>query len=136
MSKRIWDDFLTERDKAFYAASGLGARGGFGKRPALLVVDVSYTFCGEGPEPILESIKKWRGSCGEEAWAAIEFIKPLLAHGYTVFAVVHGSQPKFTIPEILEDMHRAVRYIRYHARDYHIDPNRIGIQGCLISVRP
>jgi nicotinamidase-related amidase len=79
MSKRIWDDFLTERDKAFYAASGLGARGGFGKRPALLVVDVSYTFCGEGPEPILESIKKWRGSCGEEAWAAIEFIKPLLA---------------------------------------------------------
>ena len=79
MSKRIWDDFLTERDKAFYAASGLGARGGFGKRPALLVVDVSWTFCGEKPEPILESIKKWRGSCGEEAWIAIDFIKPLIA---------------------------------------------------------
>src|SRR5687767_1525362 len=28
---------------------------------------------------------------------------PLLAKGYTVFAVVHGSQPKYTIPEILED---------------------------------
>ena len=79
MSKRIGDDFLTERDKAFYAASGLGARGGFGKRPALLVVDVSWTFCGEKPEPILESIKKWRGSCGEEAWIAIDFIKPLIA---------------------------------------------------------
>jgi acetyl esterase/lipase len=57
--------------------------------------------------------------------AADEFLK----RGYTVFAVVHGSQPKFTIPEILEDMHRAVRYIRYHARDYHIDPDRIGING-------
>ena len=54
---------------------------------------------------------------------------PLLARGYTVFAVVHGSQPKYTIPEILEDMNRAVRFIRYHAKDYHIDPDRIGITG-------
>jgi acetyl esterase/lipase len=54
-----------------------------------------------------------------------EFIK----RGYTVFAVVHGSQPTFTIPEILLDMHRAVRYVRHHAKEYHIDPDRIGITG-------
>jgi acetyl esterase/lipase len=54
---------------------------------------------------------------------------PLLQRGYTVFPVVHGSQPKFTIPEILLDMHRAVRFIRYHAKDYGIDPDRIGITG-------
>jgi acetyl esterase/lipase len=53
----------------------------------------------------------------------------LLERGYTVFSVVHGSQPKFTIPEILEDMNRAVRFIRFHAKDYGIDPNRIGITG-------
>jgi acetyl esterase/lipase len=63
-----------------------------------------------------------------------EFINPdmykeFLARGYTVFAVVHGSQPKFTIPEILEDMNRAVRFIRFHAKDYKIDPDRIGIMG-------
>jgi acetyl esterase/lipase len=61
------------------------------------------------------------------------FIKPmipeLLRRGYTVFAVVHGSQPKYTIPEILEDMNRAVRFIRFHAKDYGIDANRIGILG-------
>src|SRR5438045_1620554 len=56
-------------------------------------------------------------------------IPELIKRGYTVFAVVHGSQPKFTIPEILEDMHRAVRFIRFHAADYNIDPNRIGITG-------
>ncbi|HMC63643.1 MAG TPA: alpha/beta hydrolase, partial [Gemmataceae bacterium] len=56
-------------------------------------------------------------------------IRELLKRGYTVFAVVHGSQPKFTIPEILEDMHRATRFIRYHAKDYKIDPERIGITG-------
>ena len=53
----------------------------------------------------------------------------LLDKGYTVFAVTHGSQPKFSIPEILEDMNRAVRFIRYHAEKYGIDPNRIGITG-------
>jgi acetyl esterase/lipase len=55
--------------------------------------------------------------------------KPLTDRGYTVFAVVHGSQPKFTIPEVLEDMHRAVRYIRAHAADFKIDPDRLGITG-------
>ena len=42
---------------------------------------------------------------------AAEFVK----RGYTVFAVVHGSQPKFTIPECVADMNRAVRYIRSRA---------------------
>lgn len=56
-------------------------------------------------------------------------VKPLVDRGYTVFAVVHGSQPKFTIPEILGDMHRAVRFIRHHAKNYDIDPDQLGIYG-------
>src|SRR5215212_10104934 len=46
--------------------------------------------------------------------------RPLLERGYTVFAVVHGSQPRFTVPEIVQDMNRAVRFIRHHAADYAI----------------
>ncbi len=57
------------------------------------------------------------------------YLKPMLDRGYTVFAVVHGSQPHFTVPEIIEDMNRAVRFIRYHAKDYGIDQDRIGICG-------
>jgi acetyl esterase/lipase len=53
----------------------------------------------------------------------------LVKRGYTVFAVVHGSQPRFTIPEAVADLSRAVRFIRYHAKDYQIDPDRIGIMG-------
>lgn len=55
--------------------------------------------------------------------------KDFLSRGYTVFAVVHGSQPKFTLPEIVEDMHRSVRFIRHHAKKFQIDPDRIGISG-------
>lgn len=57
------------------------------------------------------------------------FFNVMLARGYVVFAVVHGSQPKFTIPEIVEDMNRAIRFIRYHAKDYGVDPDRLGIMG-------
>ena len=57
------------------------------------------------------------------------FFKAFLERGYTAFAVVHGSQPKFTITEIVPDIHRAVRFVRYNAAKYGIDPNRIGISG-------
>ena len=57
------------------------------------------------------------------------FVRPFINRGFTVFAVVHGSQPRFTVPEIIQDMNRAVRFIRHHARDYGIDPDRIGVYG-------
>jgi nicotinamidase-related amidase len=78
MSEPVWNKFLTERDKQVFGAAGYGIRAGFGKRPALLVIDVSYAFCGDKPEPILESIKRWRNSCGDEAWAGIAQIKRLI----------------------------------------------------------
>jgi maleamate amidohydrolase len=78
MSEPIWNKFLTERDKAVFGTSGYGARGGFGKRPALVVIDVNWAFCGDRPEPILESIKRWRNSCGEDAWVALPYIRALI----------------------------------------------------------
>jgi len=57
------------------------------------------------------------------------FVVELLKRGYTVFAVVHGSQPRYTIPDAIADMNRSVRYIRFHAKDFKIDPQRIGITG-------
>lgn len=78
MSEPIWDAFLTERDKAVFAASGYGVRGGFGKRPALLIIDVSYAFCDESSVPILESIRRWRNSCGADAWVAMPYLRALI----------------------------------------------------------
>jgi acetyl esterase/lipase len=56
-------------------------------------------------------------------------IDGLVQRGYTVFAVIHSSQPKFTIPEMLQDVQRSVRYVRSHAAEYHVAPDRIGIVG-------
>ena len=57
------------------------------------------------------------------------FAGELLKRGYTVFAVFHGSQPQYTVPESIRDVNRAVRFIRHHARDYKLDRNRFGIYG-------
>lgn len=54
---------------------------------------------------------------------------PFLERGYTVFAVVHGSQPKFQIPEITQDIHRAVRFVRHHAARWDVDPGKFAITG-------
>lgn len=66
---------------------------------------------------------------GYDADGHLPRFKYLLDRGYTVFSVVHGSQPKFSIPEILEDMNRATRFIRFHAKDYGIDPDHLGVTG-------
>lgn len=62
---------------------------------------------------------------GSPAW----IMAPLLRRGYTVFAVCHVSQPEATVMETVEDVHRAIRFIRSRAKDYGIDPRRIAVTG-------
>ena len=78
MTDRVWDKFLTDRDKEVFGAAGYGQRAGFGERPIILVIDINYNFTGDKPEPILDSIKKWPNSCGEEAWESMTYTKRLL----------------------------------------------------------
>jgi len=52
-----------------------------------------------------------------------------LEKGYTLFGVMVGSQPQYTIPDQIIDLKRAVRFIRYNADQYGIDADHIGITG-------
>jgi acetyl esterase/lipase len=56
-------------------------------------------------------------------------VKQLVDRGYVVFAVMHGSQPRYTVPDIVEDIHRAVRFIKANAKKYDVDPKKLGITG-------
>lgn len=58
-----------------------------------------------------------------------DYYRALLARGYTVFAIVHGSAPKFSVPEIEADILRAARFVRHNAVSYGIDPERLGAIG-------
>jgi acetyl esterase/lipase len=54
---------------------------------------------------------------------------PLLQAGYTVFAINHRAAPRFHYPAAVEDVQRAVRFVRHHAKDYGVDPVRLGGVG-------
>lgn len=75
----VWDDVLPEEDRQVFEAAGWGKDVGFGEKPVLLVVDVIYNFVGDVPEPILESIKRWRYSCGERGWEGVKHLERLIS---------------------------------------------------------
>lgn len=53
----------------------------------------------------------------------------LLSEGYTLFVINHRATPVFRYPAPVHDAQRAVRFIRYHAKKFNIDPTRIGSMG-------
>lgn len=54
---------------------------------------------------------------------------PLVDAGYTVFAVRHGSSPRFNVLEAWSDVSQAFQFIAGNATDYGVDPARIGVSG-------
>lgn len=56
-------------------------------------------------------------------------VAPLLRRGYTVFPVYHVSQPTSTVMEIYDDVSKAVRLVRHRAREFGVDPDRLGVTG-------
>lgn len=94
---RPWDGLISESELQVFHAAGYGKRGEWGTKPALLVVDVNYNFVGDRPEPILESIKRWRNSCGEIGWQTIpkiaELIQAARANDVPVLYSTGGYRP-------------------------------------------
>jgi acetyl esterase/lipase len=53
----------------------------------------------------------------------------VLDAGYTVFVINHRGAPMFRYPAGVKDAQRAVRFVRYNAERWGIDPDRIGGMG-------
>ncbi len=70
----------------------------------------------------------WVSNYSPPQQAATRF-KDLLDKGFTLIAVRHGSSPKYLIPEIVSDVRRSVRFIRHNAKQWGVDPNRLGVFG-------
>lgn len=57
-----------------------------------------------------------------------EIAKQLVKNGITAFVLWYRSNPYYQ-PYPLMDMQRAVRYVRFHAKDYGYEENQIGAIG-------
>ena len=70
----------------------------------------------------------WQSSV-EMAQIFSQAYPPLIEKGFTVFAVRHGSWPRYPMSSIVADVRRSVRFIRHHAKEYGVDPSRLGVFG-------
>jgi maleamate amidohydrolase len=75
---RRWEAIFSEQDRAVVQKAGFGVKQPFGRKPALLIVDVNKAFIGSQPKPVLESIEESSTSCGTAGWEALKHIKRLL----------------------------------------------------------
>jgi nicotinamidase-related amidase len=77
MSERVWERFLTEQDRAHLLVHGTRRRP-LGQRPVLLLIDLYRWVFGDEPQPLLEAIETWPGSCGLAAWEALPHCRRIL----------------------------------------------------------
>lgn len=56
-------------------------------------------------------------------------IKSLVDHGYIVASISYRLAPKSTFPAQIEDVRSAIRWLRAHAGEFAIDPDRFGVCG-------
>ena len=70
----------------------------------------------------------WRG--GDKAWGE-QFAEALCPFGYVVFSVNYrlAGRPGGTWPAQLEDVRKALRYVRANARRFGVDPARVATLG-------
>lgn len=76
-TRPLWDGLLSDTDQEVIHRGGYGQPRGLGQRPALIVIDAQYNYCGED-QPILRQIDSWPSGAGESAWRAMAKIKQLL----------------------------------------------------------
>ncbi|MSV30647.1 MAG: alpha/beta hydrolase [Bryobacterales bacterium] len=60
-----------------------------------------------------------------EAYCA-DFLAPA---GYAVFSINYRLAPKHPYPAMVEDVERAVRFIRHNAKKWNADPRRVALVG-------
>jgi len=74
----FWDDVIPESDRRVFATAGFAREDGLGRRPALVVIDMTYAFIGDRREPVLESVRRWPNSAGEFGWRALPHIADVI----------------------------------------------------------
>ena len=70
----------------------------------------------------------WRS--GDKAWGE-QFAEELCPYGYVVFSINYrlSTRPNATWPAQIEDIQKAVKYIRANASRFRVDPDRIASLG-------
>ncbi len=92
-------------------------------------LDVYLPEAGDGPFPTVIYVHGGGWSVGTRASSAIDFAIDGINRGYAVVGVDYRLLPDGAFPENLFDVKGAIRWLRAHAAEYHLDPERFGMMG-------
>lgn len=73
-----WLKIVPENERRAYENAGFGGGLQIGEKTALLVVDVTYGFCGDPGQTIDEAIAKYATACGPVSWETMPRIRKLI----------------------------------------------------------
>lgn len=101
----------------------------FRREPVSLKLD-AHLPSGKGPFPavILVHGGGWTG--GDKTASFLRPLFPVLDQtGYAWFSIDYRLAPQHPLPAAEEDVIEAIRWVKAHAREYHVDPKRIALMG-------
>lgn len=102
---------------------------------AALLMDVHKPANPNGYGVVFISGSGWTAPMAYSSWQlkansqSLMYAKPLVAAGYTVFTLNHRALPRYRYPAAVDDVQRAVRFVRHNAAKYGIRADRIGASG-------
>jgi acetyl esterase/lipase len=100
----------------------------WGNYPVLM--DVYYPNAMNGPWPVVINIHGGAWALNSQRDGQGLQIQPQLnALGFLVVSVDYRNSTQWMWPAMIEDAKCAVRFLRAHAQEYNLDPNRIGVVG-------
>ena len=104
----------------------------YGKADAVeLKMDIYFPPDTEGKTvPAVMFVHGGAWSVGDKSGMTFPQLLPLLLkRGYLVASINYRLAPKYKFPAQIEDAKCAVRFLRAHAGEFNLDPNRIGVEG-------
>ncbi len=95
-----------------------------------LKLDIYFPKTTSGATPLAVFIHGGGWNKGDKGDGQGQFeIPALLEAGFTVTSLNYRLAPDYPFPAMIEDVKCAIRSLRAHAAEFHIDPKRIGVFG-------
>lgn len=95
-----------------------------------LVMDMLFPAATNSPRPVIVSLHGGAWTQGNKSVGTSWLAAPeLIKRGYVFTSINYRLAPRHKFPAQLEDAKCAVRFLRAHAAEYNLDPNRIVVMG-------
>ena len=89
----------------------------------------AYVPDGRGPFPAVIVVHGGGFTAGDKQTYVKPLFEPLTRGGFAWFTINYRLAPKYPFPAAVEDVERAVQYVKSHAKEYRVDRKRIALMG-------